>query len=257
MKTLCHNLFRSDGGLYAEKLEGFEQLLADRGDDLDDFVERTFGDQVFAESRVGKTELILELLRDQMSPRIWRFVRDRLRANPYLTDRRHTEEYAFDVALGWLEEELLISALENVLPEEAAVHRIGVDAHREFLSLNIRATADVGLELGDRMLRVDLFVDHKGTWRRNRGMDLKKGKLGHFRKGKLDVVLGLDLLARRFHLVDAEAAVGVPTFNNAAMGGTETARVPCGQALRLDVAARRLVARLKRAGKSTRRKDRS
>jgi hypothetical protein len=193
--------------------------------------------------------LVLELLEDRLSSGSWRLIRDRLRKQPYLTDRRHTEEYAFDVALGWLEEELVIEQLGMRLPKSTSIKRIGIDSQREFLSLNIRATADLEVRSAHRVLLIDIFVDHKGTWRKNRGMDLKQGKLRHFAAGRLDLVLGVDLDARRFHLVSAAEAIGLPMFANAAMGGTETARVPMGAAMTFRSVSARIAGKLRRGAR--------
>ncbi len=246
--SYLHGIIRSRAEeLYALKRSSFEALLAEQRKTLDGFAKQTFGKDCFSGTTVSKAQLVLELLNDELSPISWRLIRDRLREHPFLTDRRHTEEYAFDVALGWLEEELLIAELAKRLPKGTALDRVGVDREREFLSLNIRATADVAIRSPHRRLLVDIFVDHKSTWRRNGGMDLKQGKLNHFSRGRLDYVLGLDLVARRFYLVDGRAAVGVATFANAAMGGTETARVALGCPLTLQSMAGKLAAELRRS----------
>lgn len=246
--SYLHGIIRSRAEeLYALKRNSFEALLGNQRLTLEGFTKRTSGKACFAGTSVSKSHLVLELLNDELSPISWRLIRDRLREHPFLTDRRHTEEYAFDVALGWLEEELLIAELDKRLPKGTVLDRVGVDREREFLSLNIRATANVAIRSSSKRILVDIFVDHKGTWRSNRGMDLKKGKLNHFAKGRLDYVLGLDLVARRFYLVDGRAAVGVATFANAAMGGTETARVALGRPLTLQVMAGKLAAELRKS----------
>jgi hypothetical protein len=225
--AVLHGIFRSAvGEAYHQKRSAFESLLKDAGQTLPGFVKKVFGKQRFKDTSTRKRDLVLELLRDQLSAQSWRLIRDRLRTQPYLTDRRHTEEYAFDIALGWLEEELIIEQLEARLPKGTSIKRVGIDSMREFLSLNIRATADLEIRSSRRVLLVDIFVDHTGSWKKNGFMDLKAGKLKHFKEGRLDLVLGLDLQARRFHLVTGAEAAGIPMRPNAAMGGTATAPVP-------------------------------
>jgi len=245
-----HGIIRSrEGELYSTKRESFEALLADEGETLRGFATKVFGPDRFAVTTVSKLVLVTELLYDMLSEASWRLIRDRLREHPFLTDRRHTEEYAFDVALGWLEEELVIARLSERLKGKATIDRIGIYRAREFLSLNIRATADISVRSASRRLLIDLFVDQKGTWRRNHGMDLKQGKLRHFARGKLDFVLGLDLVARRFYLVGATSAQGAPIFANAAIGGTETARIALGRAMTLDAMAKAIEDALNRSPK--------
>jgi hypothetical protein len=244
--SYLHGIIRSNAGeLYALKRDSFEALLAERGETLVSFAEKVFGEACFQGTAISKAELVVQLLKDALSPSSWRLIRDRLREHPFLTDRRHTEEYAFDVALGWLEEELVIGEFQSRLPKGISIERVGIDRAREFLSLNIRATADLAVRSAHRRLLIDIFVDHKSTWRRNGGMDLKQGKLGHFARGRLDYVLGLDLVARRFYLVDGAAVIGAPTFANAAMGGTETARIPLGKSMTFAGMAKRVGAELK------------
>lgn len=244
--SYLHGIIRSHAGeLYALKRNSFEALLAEQGVTLATFAKKVFGTTCFQGTSIAKAELVVQLLKDELSPTSWRLIRDRLREHPFLTDRRHTEEYAFDVALGWLEEELVISEFQSRLPSGIAIERVGIDRAREFLSLNIRATADLSVRSAHRRLLIDIFVDHKSTWRRNGGMDLKQGKLGHFARGRLDYVLGLDLVARRFYLVDGAAVIGAPTFANAAMGGTETARIALGKAMTFAGMAKRVGAELK------------
>jgi hypothetical protein len=246
-----HGIIRSrTGELYELKRTSFESLLAESGMTLNGFAKKVFGTTCFEGTSVRKSTLVPELLNDELSPISWRLIRDRLREHPFLTDRRHTEEYAFDVALGWLEEELVIAELAKRMSTGVAIERVGIDRSREFLSLNIRATADLSIRSSRRRLLIDIFVDHKSTWRRNGGMDLKQGKLGHFARGRLDYVLGLDLCARRFYLVDGATAVGVPTFSNAAMGGTETARIALGKSMTFAGIARRIESELNVSTKS-------
>lgn len=237
--SVLHGIMRTrPGEQYAKKREAFEFFAAEHGVDLNVLINDVFGGSCFANSRIDKATLVRELLQDELSEENWRFIRDRLRTQPYLTDRRHTEEYAFDIALGWLEEEFVIRQLASALPEDTSIERIGIDASREYLSLNIRATADLRISIGERTVAVDLFIDHMGTWVKNNGIDLKKGKLGHFKKKSLDAVLAIDLVHQRMHLILPKHARGITPVANAAMGGTETSRVPAGKPVMFsDIAA--------------------
>jgi len=248
--SYLHGIIRSrTGELYAEKRSSFEKLLAAQKMTLGPFTQQIFRRDCFTGTTISKAQLVLELLKDELSPISWRLIRDRLRTRPFLTDRRHTEEYAFDVALGWLEEELLIKALEKPkrLPEGTVIDRVGVDSEREFLSRGIKATADIEIRTPHKRLRVDIFVDHKGTWKKNGGMDLKQGKLNDLDSGQLDYVLGLDLVAGQFYLADRRATGGVEPVANAAMGGTKTARIPLGCPLTLEATSEKFAAELRKS----------
>lgn len=241
---LLHGILRSRAGEpYHAKRESFARLLAANGATLDEVISEAFGDDQFPGTDLSKATVIRELLHDRLSLPSWRFVRERLRAGAHLTDRRHTEEYAFDVALGWLTEAFVVAQLRAGLPDDVAVALDGVDRDRDFLSKRIRANPDILLTTATHRRTLELFVDHRGSWRRNKGMDLKKGKIAHLKSGKTDFILGLDLEAGRFHLVKAAAIEGVVMTANAAMG-VETGRVPIDEGMSLDETMRAIAAEL-------------
>lgn len=238
---LFHRIFRSDPGeQYFIKRQAFEKFLSSYNLDLRTFIESAFGESEFEGTQIRKADLIAELLFDRLSGEAWRFIRDKLRVKPYLTDRRHTEEYAFDIALGWLEEEFVVGMLSERLPADAVIRRVGVDAAREYV-LNPTAVADISVTVRDATIVLDLFVDHTGIWEEKNGMDLKKGKLTHFEKGTLDFVLGLDLARRHLYLVGPDAVLGRELVANDRMGGTKTALVPLGDPVEFDQIADRLI----------------
>jgi len=110
---------------------------------------------------------------------------------------------------------------------------------------------DFAIRSPHKRLLVDVFVDHKSTWRRNGEMGLKHGALNHFSRGRLDDVLVLELVAPRFYLVDGRAAVGAATFTNAAIGGTETVQIALGFHLTLKAMTAELAATLRKSPNKT------
>ncbi len=219
-------MFRSKPSeLYGKKRLAFSNLLNGYDYSLKNFAKRVFGESRFKESEVKKRVLVVELLADQLSVVCWTLIRSRLRDKAFLTDRRHTEEYAFDLVLGWLEEELIIWKLSDALGSNYVITREGIDKEREFVDLQVRATADIAIARKERTVRIDVFVDHKGTWRKNHGIDLKAGKVSHFRSGQLNYVLAVDLVHRTYYLIRPGDVDGLVSRPNAAMGGTATARV--------------------------------
>jgi hypothetical protein len=234
-----HGVFRSKASeLYGKKRQAFVDLLAGYDYSLRSFATHVFGESRFKESRVKKRVLVVELLADQLSVECWTLIRSRLRDKAFLTDRRHTEEYAFDVVLGWLEEEFVIEKLGEALGADYLIKREGIDQGREFTDLQVRATADIAVARNSQVVRIDIFVDHKGTWRKNRGIDLKAGKITHFRSGQLNYVLAVDLVHRTHYLVRPRHVVGQVLRPNAAMGGTATARVRIPKEVSLDAVAK-------------------
>lgn len=239
--ALFEGIFRSrPGEAYHDKREAFVRFLARYEETLDGLIDAVFADAVFEGTGIPKGRLVRELLEDRLTHASWRFIRDRLRTLAHLTDRRHTEEYAFDLALGWLEEEFVITMLMDRLPRSAVIERVGVDADREYVP-KPRALADLVVRCAGGEVAIDLFVDHKGTWRKKGGMDLKKGKLGHLESGALDYVLGLDLTDRVMYLISLSDIAGYALADNPSMGGTKTALIPLSDSIEFDDIAARLV----------------
>jgi len=220
-----HEIMR---GTYLAKVQALDCFIRSvkNGMSLRQFVDRVFGSSVFSGTTIKKKEFIIQLSEDKISLDNWVFIRTILRNLSYLTDRRHSEEYALDIALGWISEEIFKEVIESQSGISNSVTLVGIDSQREFQSLNIRANADFEISKNGRNVLVDLFVDYLGTWQTNGGMDLKQGKISHFNKGKLDFVLGLDVQNKNVYLVKKTDIQGLsPTFN-AAMGGKPTVRVP-------------------------------
>jgi hypothetical protein len=240
--TVFHGLFRSQKGEpYEAKAQALSRLVSGAGHGaLSKFLGDLFGNEAFKGSTVQKAQLAIELLRDELSEDSWRFIRDKFRGLAYLTDRRHTEEYAFDLVMGWVQEEVIIRALEDGGRGDLTCTRIGVDASREF-SLRPRADADFIVHLNKASYKIDLFCDTKGHWKKTGVMDLKKGKVKHLLSGSLHAVLGLDLEAGTFHWIDRPMVVGRTTTTlNSSMGNNPVVQVQCPSPLSLAEVIRKL-----------------
>lgn len=225
----CCNIFRSNTGeAYGNKLDYISGLLVKNGTNLHDFIHDVFSDDVFVGTNISKSNFVLQVLHDNLSIENWRFLRMKLRQLAYLTDRRHPEEYVFDVILGWLTEILVCNEILKASNNNFYVRRVGVDQDMELLSMNIRAVADIQTKCKTCKATklIDIFADQRGTWKKNGKMDLKKGKINHFNSNKLDFVLGLDLSSASWHLVTRKMTTGLTFSSNAAMGGTQTMGVP-------------------------------
>jgi len=82
-------------------------------------------------------------------------------------------------------------------------------------------------------IKIDLFVDYKGTWAKNNYFDLKKGKIGHFQSRNLDWVLAFDVVNQNLYLVSRDDALGIELTPNPAMGNVLTANVPLTETIEL------------------------
>lgn len=274
------NLMRDS---YQEKRESFENFLRnEKNISLEDFTRNIFGDECFDDTTIPKAEFIVQLLNDDIAVDYWLYLRNKFRNLGYLTDRRNTEEYAFDIALGWLAEELIINEINtqasNHLPEGYRFETgfMGIDSEREYQSLSIRATADFYVICDQRKndelyrdcetetgknavyrgketknykdwlkktvyIKIDLFVDYKGTWAKNNYFDLKKGKIGHFQSENLDWVLAFDVVNQNLYLVSREDVLGFDLTPNPAMGNVLTANVPLTETIELEDIYERII----------------
>ena len=253
--------------LYQQKRIAFDAFLNyHTNSNLRDFAFGVFNNVVFDGTNIPKADFILELLQDDIGLDYWIFLRSRFRNLGYLTDSRHCEEYAFDIVLGWLSEELIKRKLEayatdNLPPNQRAeIGFMGIDAQREFQDMNIRAKADIFIDIDPRSreeiqaqyetdtgkkatrndvetlrfrkwyeqnikTKIDIFADYLGTWQQNGYFDLKKGKINHFEKNQLDWVLALDITERLVYLVSRDQALEHELTWNPSMR-QNTAKVP-------------------------------
>ncbi len=239
-KTYIKDLYRTS---YREKKLAFHEFLIENFEiSLDNFIKKVFEGKNFNNTSIDKAEFIAELLNDEISLENWVFLRNKFQNIGYLTDRRHAEEYAYDIVLGWLSEELILIELEKQVKSnlkdsrKTSIGLMGIDADREFQKLNIRAKADIFIEIDETLLKIDLFVDYKGTWQKNGYFDLKKGKINHFSKNQLDWVLAFDVLNKIFYLISKDEALGYELTANPSMGNVKTAHVPLSNPFRLNKA---------------------
>ena len=274
------NLMRES---YQEKRVSFENFLKnEKNISLEDFTLNIFGDKCFDDTSIPKAEFIVQLLKDDISIEYWLYLRNKFMNLGYLTDRRNTEEYAFDIALGWLAEELIINEINTQarkkLPKGYNFETgfMGIDSEREYQSLSIRATADFYIIYDQRQnddlyrdfeaetgknaiyrnketknykewlrktvyIKIDLFVDYKGTWAKNNYFDLKRGKIGHFQSKDLDWVLAFDIVNQNLYLVSRQDALGIELTPNPAMGNVLTANVPLTKTIELEDIFERII----------------
>lgn len=211
---------------YHEKVAAIGKHLSAHNLALARFVSSRFAG-TFEGTRIPKAALIQGLLNDEIELSHWAFIRAKLRNLAHLTDRRHPEEYALDIALGWIAEEWFREELDKQAGKKGAVTLIGIDSEREYCSLGIRANADFSIKRKNgKATTVDLMVDYHGTWQRNGYIDLKKGKVGHLMNGTVDSVLGFDVQRSLLYIVDKSQLAGLGFSANAAMGGNLTLNVP-------------------------------
>jgi hypothetical protein len=208
--------------------------------ELEDFIDLVFGDDKFAGTKIQKAQFAKELLKDELSKPSWRLIRDKFRYQANLTDKRHTEEYAFDLVMGWIQEEVVIRALLKHGNGEIDCERVGVDATREFTKGAPTADADFIVQIGERKFPIDLFCDSNGHWKKTGIMDLKIGKVNHLLAKSLYAVLGLDVKARTYHWIDESMVIGLTTTLNRSMGNNEVVKVQCPNPLSLSEVVHKL-----------------
>jgi hypothetical protein len=220
---------------YAEKVAALRRHFERLGVDLDALIKARFPSR-FAGTTVRKSDVVRGLLDDELRLQDWSALRLKLREFSYMTDRRHTEEYALDLVMGWVSEEWIRDEIDRQAGKPGTVELVGADYEREFLPrARVHAVADFKIAKPGKSVLVDLMVDYKGTWIKNRAIDLKKGKVGYMRNGKLDAVLGFDIQGSTFYVIKLPQLTAGRSIVNAAMGSNTTLRVPLPRARPVDV----------------------
>jgi hypothetical protein len=209
---------------YLDKVQALREFVEkERGKgEFEAYIKGKFGDSTFQDSPLKKTEFVLALANSNLPIEHWMLVRERLRDLAYLTGQRHSEEYALDLVVGWICEELVADQLRTS-EGVASVQLVGIDRARDFARVGIRVTADLEVEFADgRKASVDLYISFGGTWTANGQIDLKKGKFDAINKGTLDFVLAMDLDTKNLYVIGKNELHGIKGVSNASMDGKTT-----------------------------------
>lgn len=208
------------------KVEAFRTWLEAQGlPSLPELLDR-YGEDCFEGTSIRKAELFKNLLirERELTVEQDEFVNQRVGTGRlrFYRGRRTNAQYAANLAIGWMVEDIIKDAL---LRRGIVIADTGDDREREYL-IAPSATADWSLD----GTPLELYVDFLGTWRRQGFIDLKNGKVTRLMNGQLTIVC-YDLHNRQWFLID-KAAIdelcpnGIEMRVNSAMDGKCTGMVP-------------------------------
>lgn len=152
-----------------------------------------------------KENLFTNILKDMLTVENVIFLNKELGELKHLRDRRSPEEYACDLVIGWLIEDIILEILISLgyQPELRSA-----DRNREFLK---RPSASADIELlknGQKLALIETVKDFTGFWKKNRVCHLRDNKYNNL-LDENGILLGLDFLDKDFfaswvHSIDAK-----------------------------------------------------
>ena len=176
---------------YKKKAEFAEELiLKNTGEKASEFIERK-------NWNISK-ELCIRVLSDQLTKEDRKdlSVLDNL---DHLKDDRSNPEYALDLILGWMLEDLLSEMIDQETFHTSA------DKNREFLK-NPKANSDLKIKLKTNSIPLEIVNDYSGFWKRHGEMsNLRDSKFQNLRAENA-LILGIDMKNKKFVLINADEA---------------------------------------------------
>jgi len=147
------------------------------------------------------TDLAVNLLKDELTNEHIDYLEEKLGDLEHLKDQRSDPEYALELVMGWLIEDVIL----DILSDEHDVSRGSADSEREFLA-SPDATADLEVNVEGEEVPIEITQDYTGFWQR-------KGESSNLRDNKFKnlidegaLILGLDIENEELFLIKAEEA---------------------------------------------------
>jgi len=117
----------------------------------------------------------------------------------HLKDERSNYEYALDLIMGWMIEDLIIDLINQETLHASA------DKDREFLE-NPEADADLEIDLENNSIPLEIVNDYTGFWKNKRELsNLRDSKFQNLKEEDA-LILGIDMENRKILLIPAREA---------------------------------------------------
>lgn len=173
---------------------------------IENTIREKYGNKYYDnERKIEKSELMIGFLNNGVYLYQYRFIKPII-DSPSLTfvrGMRTSEEYAIDLIVGWLIEDLIVKLLEN---KNLTIIPFGVDKERNFLSSRkgskrVEVTADFVVKQSNKGF--DIKSDLNGTWQTQQQIDIKEeGFNAIISKGI--AIIGVDIMNRELFLLSKE-----------------------------------------------------
>lgn len=139
-------------------------------------------------------KLCQNLINDTVTEQNKIYLNLKLRGLTHLRDRRTSEEYALDLILGWIVEDVMKDIFNKILLLKANLH--SADRNREFL-LKPVASSDFIINHNDQEWYVEIISDYTGFWHNYSVVHLRDDKFLNL-KAEDGILLGIDYRNSRF-----------------------------------------------------------
>tara|TARA_B000000565_G_scaffold124849_1_gene94232 strand:- start:2181 stop:2894 length:714 start_codon:yes stop_codon:yes gene_type:complete len=127
----------------------------------------------FEDTSLSKKESFISLMRLNPSIELKRYLDSKTNLS-HFKDKRSNIEYAIDLVLGWLSEDIIISYLRE---KNIKCDLNGRDKYREFLSPKyISAQPDIQIKTNERYRTLEIMNDWNDYWIRSDKLDLRDNK---------------------------------------------------------------------------------
>lgn len=181
-----------------DKIQTFKVFAGKIGYDHLEFLNNYKG-QFFPETQIEKSCAFTNLINNQLTEEQDLYIKKMCSLNN--RDRRTPVEYARDLVISWL--------VEDMIKDYLQLTNNGSDAERNFLKSN-QIKYDSDFVLGDRLL--ELYVNFTNYWTKTRKIDLRMDKHAHLLKNK-SLLLGIAFESCQFFLIDFSKE-SIPFYEN-------------------------------------------
>ena len=167
---------------------------------VEEFVERNLGKSAkdfIREKYPAKATLFSNLLNDELTIEEHNYLFKKLGSLTHLKNKRTVEEYACDLVLGWVVEDVVLEILNR---SGLRCYLSSADRKREFLT-KPRATPDIRVEVksGPRA-RLELVKDFTGFWGKYQKIHLRDQKYKNLKKEN-GILVGIDFVHKIFFVL--------------------------------------------------------
>lgn len=158
--------------VYSKKIESLKKNFIILNVDINKILDK-YGNISFEGTSLSKKESFISLMRLNPSTELIRYLDSKTNLS-HFKDKRSNIEYAIDLVLGWLSEDIIISHLRE---KNLQCDLNGRDKYRDFLSAkDISTQPDIKVKINDQYRALEIMNDWNDYWIRSDMLDLRDNK---------------------------------------------------------------------------------
>ena len=125
-----------------------------------------------------------------------------IQTNLHQADSRGVERFAQEIVGNWIIEDIMLKLINEGKVVQVKCRLNGADKFRRLLSAKcVTEDPDYEVEIGGRVIRVELITDYSGWWKRHEVISLRDRKFNNLSKMNA-LVLCVDMSDRTFSVFD-------------------------------------------------------